>query len=223
MNEVLTEVAKNIPTLIWGGIAGFALWLFHRPLVDRLGHVTGLKAVGLELNFVASQLAGAAADANRSNTVIVASTLQKRHVQVTRGDRERVLRRAERCRLVLEGKRILWIDDSVVNNRREHELLEALGLKIESVQSGAVAEQSLADDGGGYDLILSDIARPEGDRAGLEFLERYRLRRPNQKVPLIFYINQRNENEPMPIGAFGLTNRPDELLDLVIDALERTG
>lgn len=221
MTEVLTEVAKNIPTLIWGSIAGLALWLFHKPLVARLGQVTGFKAVGLELSFVATQLEGAAANANRGNTVLVASTLEKRNVDITKADRERVLQRADRCRAVLTGKRILWIDDSVTNNRRERELLEALGLKVEQVQNNEGAKIALAPDGGGYDLILSDIARPESSEAGLEFLNSYRLRPHDQRVPLIFYISARDETKPMPLGAFGLTNRPDILVHLVIDALER--
>jgi CheY-like chemotaxis protein len=84
---------------------------------------------------------------------------------------------------VLEGKRILWIDDSVTNNRKERELLEGLGLKVEQVQSNATAQQALSGDGGGYDLILSDIARPESPTAGMEFLGQYRLKGPEEKVP----------------------------------------
>lgn len=220
MTEILTEVAKNIPSLVWGGVTGFALWLFHAPLIRRLGDVTGFKAVGVELSFVATRLAGAAAEANRNNSV-VASTLQKRQVQITKADRERVLQRAERCRPVLEGKRILWIDDLVANNRKEREMLEALGLKLEQVQSTETAEVAIAPDGGGYDLILTDITRPESPKAGLEFLERYHKRPADQRVRLIFYISERREDEKLPLGAFGLTNRPDELLHLVIDALER--
>jgi hypothetical protein len=38
---------------------------------------------------------------------------------------------------------------------------------------------------------------------------------------VIFYVSVINQDKPLPPGAFGLTNRPDELLHLVIDALER--
>ena len=41
-------------------------------------------------------------------------------------------------------------------------------------------------------------------------------------MPLIFYVSVRDEEKPLPVGAFGLTNRPDVLVHLVIDALERT-
>jgi CheY-like chemotaxis protein len=223
MITVLTELARHTPSLVWGGLAFFVVWLLRQPLAARLADVASFKAAGLEMRFVEVQLAGAAADANRHNTV-VASTLGKRNVQVTKADRERVLRRAERCRSVLEGRRLLWIDDLVANNRKERELLEALGLKLEQVQSSATAEVALAPDDGGYDLILSDIARPEGKAAGLDFLAAYRdAYPPDQRVPVIFYISERDATKPVPVGAFGLTNRPDELLHLVIDALERAG
>ena len=90
------------------------------------------------------------------------------------------------------------------------------------MQSSTLAAAALANSGGGYDLILSDIARPESGKAGLEFLESYRQRPIEQRVPLVFYVSVRDEEQPLPVGAFGLTNRPDTLVHLVIDALERT-
>ena len=107
-------------------------------------------------------------------------------------------------------------------HRKERELLEGLGLKVEQVQSTALAEAAMANTGGDYDLVLSDIARSESRKAGLELLERYRQRPIEQRVPLIFDISVRDEEQPVPVGAFGLTNRPDMLVHLVIDALERT-
>ena len=38
---------------------------------------------------------------------------------------------------------------------------------------------------------------------------------------MVFYVSVVYQDKPLPPGAFGLTNRPDELLHLVIDALER--
>jgi len=37
---------------------------------------------------------------------------------------------------------------------------------------------------------------------------------------VVFYVSVVYQDKPLPPGAFGLTNRPDELLHLVIDALE---
>ena len=39
--------------------------------------------------------------------------------------------------------------------------------------------------------------------------------------PVIFYIGRPNPAAGAPPGAFGVTNRPDELLQLTIDAFSR--
>ncbi len=38
---------------------------------------------------------------------------------------------------------------------------------------------------------------------------------------MIFYIGVVDPNKGVPVQAFGITNRPDELLHLTLDALER--
>ena len=40
--------------------------------------------------------------------------------------------------------------------------------------------------------------------------------------PVIFYVGRPEPEKGAPAGAFGLTNRPDQLLQLVVDALSRT-
>lgn len=216
--EALEELAKHAPSFIWGGLALWALYLFRTPIRGLFPRLSAFKAAGVEMSFVERSMAQAAADANRNN-LVVASTVQK-HVEVTKSDRERVLARAERCVQVLRGKRILWLDDLVANNRLEREMLEAFGLKIEQVQSNHAALAALGPDGSGYDLIISDIARNDPNEPnGLGFLAEYRA--SGGRLPVIFYVSIVDEDRPLPAGAFGLTNRPDELLHLVIDALER--
>lgn len=218
MQGFLIEVARQTSSIVWAGLAGFALWLFREPVRTRLREVAGVRTLGVELNFVSATLAGAAAEANRGNEIVSASG---RHlVLVTKADRERVLSRAKRCLEALRGRRILWIDDRIANNRRERALLGAFELEISSVQSNDAAYAALADDETGYDLIISDIGRPTGEPDGLDFLRW--ARRSGPEIPVIFYVGRIDLAQPLPPGAFGLTNRPDELLHLVIDALERS-
>jgi len=40
-------------------------------------------------------------------------------------------------------------------------------------------------------------------------------------VPVIFYIGYPDPSKGVPPHAFGITHRPDELLHLIMDALER--
>ena len=107
---VLEELAKHTPSFIWGGLAFWSLYLFRTPVIALFQHLSALKAVGIEMSFVERSMARAAAEANRNNQ-IVASTVSKGTVEITKRDRERVLARAERSGEVLKDKRILWLDD----------------------------------------------------------------------------------------------------------------
>lgn len=48
-----------------------------------------------------------------------------------------------------------------------------------------------------------------------------RLRKAGFHQPVIYYIGRPDPGAGVPPGAFGVTNRPDQLLQLVIDALSR--
>jgi hypothetical protein len=39
---------------------------------------------------------------------------------------------------------------------------------------------------------------------------------------VIFYVGRLDPGAERPAGSFGITNRPEELLHLVLDVLERT-
>ncbi len=71
---------------------------------------------------------------------------------------------------------------------------------------------------GNYDLVLSDMKRADDDTAGLTLLKHLPKK---QHTPVIFYIGILDPSKDIPAQAFGITNRPDELLHLTLDALER--
>lgn len=71
-----------------------------------------------------------------------------------------------------------------------------------------------------FDLVISDMARGDNDTAGLNFLRQ--MREANETIPVIFYVGSVDPAaKGVPPQAFGITNRPDELLHLTLDALER--
>ena len=70
-----------------------------------------------------------------------------------------------------------------------------------------------------YDLILSDMMRASDPEAGLQLLEQTQL--SNITAPVVFYVGQLDRNRQAPVGAFGITDRPDELFHYVFDVLER--
>jgi DNA-binding NtrC family response regulator len=81
-------------------------------------------------------------------------------------------------------------------------------------------QRALARLGGkSYELVISDMARDGVDDEGLRFLARMR----EQGVPVrtVFTVGQYRPERGVPAYAFGITNRVDELLNLVFDVVER--
>jgi hypothetical protein len=126
-----------------------------------------------------------------------------------------VLRRARIVEEALNGGRVLWIDDNPAGNSWEYACLTALGCRVKTVESTRTAVDCLRVEA--YDLVLSDIARAERADEGLKSLPTIRQAAPG--VPVIFYVMALQGG--VPAGAFGITNHPDELLHLCMDAMER--
>jgi CheY-like chemotaxis protein len=130
--------------------------------------------------------------------------------------RSTALRRAELVRSVLQGARVLWVDDHPRNNAYECRTLAALGITVEQVVSTHEALEKTRR--ATYDVILSDMARDRPD-AGLELLRK--LREAGCRTEVIFYVGRVEKDRGVPAGAFGLTNQPEPLLHYIFDVLER--
>jgi CheY-like chemotaxis protein len=124
-------------------------------------------------------------------------------------------RRAPRTR---ESWAVLWVDDQPSNNAYERRSLEALGVRF-TISIGT-------DDAIGklvqhhYDAIISDMRRPPDDQAGFTLLEQ--VRKLRVASPFILYCGSRRPEhvaESKRRGAYGQTNDPDELIQLVTEAL----
>jgi CheY-like chemotaxis protein len=97
-------------------------------------------------------------------------------------------------------------------------LLESLGL---NVTIATTTEQALEEvNARPFDLVVSDMRRDGDAIAGLTLLKS--MRDAGIRTPLIFTVGRYEPDRGVPAGAFGITNRVDELLNLVFDALERT-
>jgi CheY-like chemotaxis protein len=142
-------------------------------------------------------------------------------------ERQAALDKAKARRSAYEGAEILWVDDRPSNNRNESRMLRSFGAIITFACTtdearGAIAAAKV--EARPFDLVLSDIARdvppPANERAGLDMLAA--LRKEGISLPLIFYVGSTKPGAGTPPDAFGLAHRPDILLTLVGDALERT-
>ncbi len=126
-----------------------------------------------------------------------------------------VLRRAQVVEQAVRGAQVLWIDDHPEGNTWEHDCLATLGARLKTAETTRSAVALLEH--GRYDLVISDVDREGRPRAGIEDLSQIRACAP--QIPVLLYVMDLKPG--VPAGAFGITARPDELLHLCMDALER--
>jgi CheY-like chemotaxis protein len=144
----------------------------------------------------------------------IAEAVQAKGFDVLSQLEGQVARRVQRSLALTRGARLLWIDENPLNNATETQLLKRLGISVDRAKTDADAERALAS--GAYDIVLSSMTRGGNAEAGITFLPKVLAN--DLSLPLIFYVGKKR---PIPEGAFGLTIRPDELINLILDALER--
>jgi CheY-like chemotaxis protein len=203
--------------LLWVLLAFYAVWLFRQPLTAAVGRLGGVEAFGVKLSLSGGAALNAAIELAQKNP--------DWPVEVPAADREAALNRANAHRDLFEGAEILWVDDRPSNNRNEARMLRSFGALITFAATTDEALRALGtavEQHQPFHLILSDISRdlPAPDpTAGLTMLAR--LREAGYQQPIIYYVGRPNPAAGVPPGAFALTNRPDQLLQLTIDALSR--
>lgn len=133
--------------------------------------------------------------------------------------RSQVARRAERLHAICEGAHVLLVNDVPKEMRHVIGLLENLRFDVEVVTSTEDAINALETKSGKFDLIISDMRRESTIDAGIQLLNE--TRRRAIALPTIFTVGAYDPKRGVPPFAFGITNRVDELLNLVFDVLER--
>jgi hypothetical protein len=206
-DDVLIAIINILPQLLLFAVLAGVVLALRRPLIERvLPRVAGVKVVGLELTLKPE-------DAQE-----VLSTAAARRKQPTPhlGVATSIVARAERNAEVLWGRQALWVDDHPDRNTAERFMLHSIGVFVDTAVANAPALAKLAapgPSGSAWDVVISDIRRDSGTESGLD------LRGQTGGIPLLYYVG--TLDGPTPDGALGITNRPEELLHLVMDALER--
>jgi len=202
------ELVKVIPSILWFLLTITALAVFYRPLRDELlPNLTGFSAMGVEVSFIRDSMDAAIELAQKS---------PQWNVEVSTSDKDQVLRRARKHLSIFRDAQILWVDDHPENNLNERRMFRQLRVEVDIAKTTEEALGMLKR--GSYDLILSDISREQDATAGLKFASQLRK---EKRTPVIFYVGVSDPERGVPAHAFGITNRPDELLHLTLDALER--
>jgi CheY-like chemotaxis protein len=120
-------------------------------------------------------------------------------------------------------RRALWVDDMPANNASLKTAFEQhFGLEFDLSLS---TEEALSKiEPGKYSVIISDMGRPGDHRAAITLLRQ--LRAGGIDTPYIIYAARggepANQAEAQREGAFGMTNSPQELIQLIKGALERS-
>ena len=203
--------------LVWVGIVAYVVWLLRATLPGIVNRLSGFEALGLKLNLAANQA--------MSSAVELAQKHKEWQVAIPQADQRRAIERAQAQIKLLQGAEVLWVDDRPSNNRGEVRMLNAFGVAVTTAATTDEAFAALglaAEQARPFHLILSDIGRdlPQHDpKGGIAML--HRLEAEKIKIPLIFYVGRVDPGAPPPAGAFGITNRPDQLLQLMLDALAR--
>lgn len=219
MTRALTEL---LDTVLWPGIVLVILGYLRVPLKEFMQNMgefnfvagpTGLQA-SAKRNQVQAAASLAAAEALRSardNEAFDETKVADIANTVTRATRQRSMRRGQHT--------LLWVDDHPPNNQHERKALEALGFRIDESVSTDDAMKKLRRRT--YDVVITDMGRPPDARAGYTLLQQ--MQDAEIDTPLIIYARgnlPEHRREAQARGAFGNTNNPQELVQLVTRAME---
>jgi CheY-like chemotaxis protein len=196
-------------------VLAYATYFTHAVLTRRGGSLeAGVGGEGVFVRVTANERNLSAKDARLAsqNRVPAADAeAEARKVSTILGDTRAV--RVSRC---------LWVDDDAAGNVYERRMLERLGIEIDLARSTTEALQLLI--GRRYDLIITDLARPDGDgildaEAGIHMLE---LMSGAPRVPpVIVYAGRADDRfgAALRAGAIAATTLPSALLEAVLDVL----
>lgn len=212
--DVVTLIVQGLGTLAWPAVVAFVLWTFRASLGTLLSSGTvSVKAGGVEISTTArAEATTALQDAAAAKSTPMDATTARSRVDASAA--------------VLSGRtappRVLWVDDRPSGNRLERETLLRLGMVVEEATSTTEA-LAVVMRSAPFDVVVSDMTRDEGagpsPLAGIALLQA--LRTAGVQTPFVVYSGSAGYDQAIAAGALGCTDRPAELLTLIIQALRR--
>ncbi|MFD4628177.1 response regulator [Streptomyces sp. NPDC058475] len=197
------KLIETVPAVLWVAFAAAVYFTLRRTLIQRLvPRLTALRALGVEVE-LAADLLDRAQDESQST--------------VTATARRTALGRLEHAADVLQGGKILWVDDRPQGNVPLVELFRAAGMHVDVTLSTEEATPLFRRRP--YDIIVSDIDRDGDQQAGIKMLrvlEQYRI-----DVPVLIYTGRFDPERGVDRRIFAAPTTPVELVHYVIDLMER--
>ncbi|WP_207538268.1 TIR domain-containing protein [Sabulicella rubraurantiaca] len=119
---------------------------------------------------------------------------------------------------------VLWVDDQPDKNHHEVSALREYGMRVTQVPSTEAALRELSAPGAHFDTVVSDMRRPSDQQAGFTLLAK--LRSEGHGLPYFIYTGPRAPElvaGTLRRGGQGCTDRPDELVEMVLRAVGAVG
>ena len=208
-DSIVSDIINILPDILWIALIFFVVIKFKAPITQLLSRLGSVKIGEMELQFVSHAF---------ESIFKNASTHQRwPAVKVNKENQLLITNRINRLKNRISGRKILWVDDHPEFIEIELSLLKQINVDYVTVTNTADALKKLSKQN--FDVVISDIDRDSNSRAGLDMLSEFK--KSNITTPVIFYVGN-IQKTGTPAGAFGITNEPDKLLHLFIDAIERS-
>jgi CheY-like chemotaxis protein len=205
--DSLATTLSAIASLAWPVIFAILALLFYEPikaLVDSAkGRKFTIKVAGNELTMEE------ASEIQRHSLADIQAKLVDLEARVEKSQDPSVTKSPTRER---STSRILWVDDNPKNNSFLVAALEDSGSRVDIAIDTNQGINLFKNNT--YDAVVSDMGRPEGDRAGIDFTKR--VRTMNKKVPIFVFCGgwatRHLREETLAAGANGITSSGTSLL-----------
>lgn len=208
MVDNLAKLLSALASLAWPVVLGVLLYKLHGPirslLESALKRKFTIKVAGNELTME---------EASEQQRAIV-SDLQTKLAELEKrlNTGTDMVTAPPMAAPSFSGKRILWVDDHPKNNSYLFATLEERGVRVDtalSTDEGIAQFKKLT-----YDIVVSDMARPEGDKAGIDLTRKIKGIRPATPVYIFCGVGAAHSlrAEALAAGASEITSSASTLL-----------
>lgn len=204
---VAVEIIKTVPAALWVGFAVLVYLTMRHALLPQFGRLTNVKTAGIELRFAEKLMDEAAAQ-------------QGAAMQSPASDTRAAISRLDHAADLMAGGRILWVDDNPEWTEPLVRLFRQVGMAVDSIRSTSEALAALRQRS--YDLVITDMLRhteQPAETAGYTLIDA--LEKQGSELPIIMLTATFDPWRGVHPRLFAYTNRIDELVQYVIDVMER--
>ena len=171
----LAKLITALASLVWPVVLGVLLFKLHGPirtlLESALKRKFTIKVAGNELTMEE------ASEQQRAIVSDLQTKLAELEKRLNQGPNTLAPPLAAPA---ASGKRILWVDDNPKNNSYMVATLEERGVRVDTALStdAAMAQFKKLS----YDIVVSDMGRPESDKAGIDLTRKIKVVSPATPV-----------------------------------------